>query len=220
MSRLLFEKTGSAVWMSHLDLMRVFQRAFRRAEMLLKHTQGYTPHAFVSIVLPLSVGIASSCELMDFELDPEDTTPHEEIPQRLNKVLPSGVRVLDIWENGRKIRELTYLRARLTLFYDEGVPSGCVQAIEALFSREALIVERQKKKECVSVDIRPMIRSVAVTQENETTVTLRAVVCAQNPSLNPQLLVQAVETYLPELTPDFSTCAREEVLDSAEQPFR
>ena len=69
MPRMLFEKTGDSVWISHLDLMRVFQRAFRRAGLLLKHSQGFTPRAIVSIALPLSVGMESQCELLDFELE-------------------------------------------------------------------------------------------------------------------------------------------------------
>ena len=52
MPRLLFEKTGNAVWISHLDLMRVFQRAFRRGGILIRHSQGYSPKAHVSIALP------------------------------------------------------------------------------------------------------------------------------------------------------------------------
>ncbi|MFR0733423.1 MAG: DUF2344 domain-containing protein [Oscillospiraceae bacterium] len=43
MPRLLFAKTGNAVWISHLDLMRVFQRAFRRGGILIRHSQGFTP---------------------------------------------------------------------------------------------------------------------------------------------------------------------------------
>ena len=54
MARLVFSKTGNAVWISHLDLMRVFQRAFRRAGMLLKHSQGFTPHPCLSMAMPLS----------------------------------------------------------------------------------------------------------------------------------------------------------------------
>ena len=53
MPRALFEKTGNAVWISHLDLMRVFQRAFKRCGLHLKHTQGFNPRPSVSIALPL-----------------------------------------------------------------------------------------------------------------------------------------------------------------------
>ena len=71
MPRALFEKTGSAVYISHLDLMRVFQRAFKRAGLPLTHTQGFSPRPSVSIALPMSVGVASRCELLDFDLDGE-----------------------------------------------------------------------------------------------------------------------------------------------------
>ena len=60
MHRVLFEKTGTAIWMSHLDLMRLMQRTFRRAGVLLHHSQGYTPHAYVSMLLPLFIPIAQA----------------------------------------------------------------------------------------------------------------------------------------------------------------
>ena len=59
--RLLFSKTGRAKYISHLDLMRTFQRAFARAKIAIKHTEGFHPHPFVSIALPLSVGYSSQC---------------------------------------------------------------------------------------------------------------------------------------------------------------
>ena len=82
MPRALFEKTGKAVWMSHLDLMRVFQRSFKRAGLPLTHTQGFNPRPSVSIALPLSVGVESVCELLDFDLDGADV-PCQEICDRL-----------------------------------------------------------------------------------------------------------------------------------------
>ena len=89
MLRALFEKTGTAVWISHLDLMRLFQRAFARANLPLKHTQGFNPRPSVSIALPLSVGMESVCELLDFEVE-GNFTP-EEITKRLNETLIDGV---------------------------------------------------------------------------------------------------------------------------------
>ena len=82
MHRIRFEKTGRAVWMSHLDLMRLMQRAFRRAGVVLHHSQGFTPHAYVSMLLPLSVGMESVCELMEYELDGELAVT----PEALNAV--------------------------------------------------------------------------------------------------------------------------------------
>ena len=94
MPRLVFCKTDDAVWMSHLDLMRLFQRAFKRAGLPLTHTQGFNPRPSVSIALPLSVGVESICELLDFDLEGEKI-PCAEIVRRLNDVLVKGITVLD-----------------------------------------------------------------------------------------------------------------------------
>ena len=69
MPRLLFEKTGNAVWISHLDLMRVFQRAFRRGGILIRHSQGFTPRAHVSIAL------AGWTEAPEFDAPGRSTDP-------------------------------------------------------------------------------------------------------------------------------------------------
>ena len=69
--RLLFEKQGTACYISHLDLMRTFQRLFLRGGMFVKHSQGFHPHPIMSILLPLPVGQSSCCELLDFEVESE-----------------------------------------------------------------------------------------------------------------------------------------------------
>ena len=125
MPRLLFEKTGNAIWSSHLDLMRIFQRAFKRAGLPLTHTQGFNPRPSVSIAMPLSVGVESVCELLDFDLD-GDVVPCDEITERLNKALVSGVRVLETYNTGRKLRDLAFLHAFVTLEYDILILNKCI----------------------------------------------------------------------------------------------
>ena len=220
MPRVLFEKTGSAIWISHLDLMRVFQRSFRRAGMMLKHTQGYSPRAIVSIALPLSVGVESRCELLDIELEGEAAgLPPEEVVRRLNDVLPAGVRAVKAYDDGRKLKELTHLRAEVLLEYDRGVPQGAAEAIRALFAGESLLVDKHSKKGETQVDLLPMIKSLTLREEDRQ-IVLEVVCCAQNPSLNPALLAAAVDRYLPELVPDFSKVRRLEVLDAEGRVFR
>lgn len=219
MRRMLFEKYGNGIWISHLDLMRVFQRAFRRAGLPLQHTQGYNPHAFVSIALPLSVGTASRCELLEFELvNGGEAT--EALPERLNCVLPAGVRCLEAYEGGKKLKELAYLRVRVELEYDGGVPADAVDQLRALFLRDSLPVEKKSKNGMTVQDIKPMIRSLEVLQEDDWTVCLEAVICAQNPALNPDLLAKAIRTYLPELAPDFAKSMRLELYDREGAVFR
>ena len=144
MIRLLFEKTDTAVWMSHLDLMRVFQRSFKRAGLPLTHTKGFNPRPSVSIALPLSVGVESQCELLDFDLE-GDPVPEEEILRRLNACLVPGVKGLACYQGGRKLRDLALLQCRLTLEYDRGIPQGAMDAISDLFSRESLVVSKKGK---------------------------------------------------------------------------
>lgn len=219
MPRLLFEKKGNAAWISHLDLMRLFQRAFKRAGLPLTHTQGFNPRPSVSIALPLSVGVESNCELLDFALDGQDI-PCDEILRRLNDALVDGVRVLDVYQQGRKIRELTYLKCILNLEYDIQIPDGATEKLQTLFTRESLIVQKKSKNGVVDQDIIPMIRSFAVTQEGDNRLQLDAVICCQNPTLNPMQLLAAIDTYMPEYKPDFCNCIRMEIYDNAENVFR
>ena len=216
--RLLFVKEDRASYISHLDLMRTFQRAFPRTELDIKHTQGYHPHPILSIVLPLPVGQSSECELLDFEVVQESDGAG--IAERLNTGMPRGLRVLACYPAVRPIRELAWLRADLELEYDGGVPAGAVEALEELFTRPELVIEkRTKRKELAQVDIAPMLRSVTLT-EGEGVVRCDVTVQAQNPGLNPQLLGRAIEQYVPELTPDFIRVRRRAVLDAEGKDFR
>ena len=116
--RLLFVKEGAAIWSSHLDLMRALMRSFRRAGIDLKHSQGFTPHPELSILMPLSVGVESECEIADFTLAEGCNIPEAEIASRLNPVLPAGLRAIESYAGGMKAGKLAWLRARLTLTYE------------------------------------------------------------------------------------------------------
>ena len=219
MARLLFEKKGNAVWISHLDLMRLFQRAFKRAGLNLKHTQGFNPRPSVSIALPLSVGVDSVCELLDFELEGECPS-NELILSKLNQALVAGVRVLEVYDSGRKLKDLALMEATVTLEYDTPVAENAVADITALFQRAELAVIKKSKNGPLEQDIIPMIRRLQVVQPDGNTVVLNALICCQNPSLNPAQLVAAVQNYLPQYAPDHSVCSRVEIYDTKETIFR
>ena len=219
MPRLLFEKTGNSIWMSHLDLMRLFQRSFQRAGLPLKHTQGFNPRPSVSIALPLSVGVESCCELLDFDLDGVSVSC-DEITQRLNRALVSGVTVCNTYEVGRKLRDLALLDCVVALEYDRGVPSGAEEAIRELFRQESLTVTKKSKNGLQEQDIIPMIRQMEVMVSEPGVLHLRTRICCQNPTLNPAQLVAAIEKYLPQYSPDFSKSSRVEIYDTNEVIFR
>lgn len=219
MPRALFQKTGRAIYISHLDLMRVFQRAFKRAGLPLTHTQGFNPRPSVSIALPLSVGVESKCELLDFELEGEKVSCSE-IRKRLNDALVEGIRVLEVYEDGAKIKHLAYLDCLVTLEYDHGVPETAAEQIKALFARPEVVVEKKSKNGIREENIIPMIRSLEVSQRDGNTMELSARICCQNPTLNPAQLTAAICKYLPHLAPDFSKCRRVEIYDTEEKLFR
>lgn len=218
MPRLLFEKTGNAIWISHLDLMRLFQRAFKRADLSLTHSQGFNQRPSVSIALPLSVGVESRCELLDFSLVDCDASP-EEIKDRLNNALIPGVKVLDVFD-GRKVGLLSLLRCRITMEYDNGVPEGACEAIKELLRRESVVVPKKTKSGIQEQNIVPMIRTFQIKQSNDREVELEALICCQNPTLNPAQITAAINWYLPEFKPDFSTYLRLEIYDNTEAIFR
>lgn len=219
MPRAIFEKTGNAVYISHLDLMRLFQRAFKRAGLLLTHTQGFNPRPSVSIALPLSVGVESFCELLDFDLEGEKVSC-EEICQRLNDALVEGVRVKAVYDDGAKLKHLELLDCVVALEYDSGIPAGALDSVKALFERPSLVLEKKGKNGITQQDIIPMIKALQAETPDEKTIALRCRICCQNPTLNPAQIAAAVSVYLPEFAPDHSRCKRLEIFNENGTCFR
>ncbi len=219
MPRAIFSKEGNAIWISHLDLMRVLQRSFRRAGLLLKHSQGFTPHPMLSLALPLSVGVSSCCEVMDFTL--EEGQNDTELKQRLNRVLPEGIVIREVYAEGQKIKALTHLHVAISLEYDRGIPGGAVAALEKLFARETIAIEKKTKSgELVTQNIRSMMRDISFSVQDGGTLLMECTVCAQNPSLNPLLIPTAICRETPEYAPDFASIRRLAVLDAQGKEFR
>ena len=219
MLRALFEKTGNAAYISHLDLMRLFQRGFKRAGLSLTHTQGYNPRPSVSIALPLSLGVESNCELLDFELEGE-AVAYPEIRDRLNAALTDGIRVLEIYETKAKLKELAFLSCIINMEYDAGVPENAEAQIQQLFANSEIIVEKKGKNGITEQDIAPLIQEISIEGCNDRELILHGLICCQNPSLNPAQIVAAIRKYLPELTPDFTRICRTEIYNTKKEIFR
>ncbi|MBR0392823.1 MAG: DUF2344 domain-containing protein [Oscillospiraceae bacterium] len=208
--RLRFEKTGRAVWISHLDLMTTMQRAFSRAGYELQYSEGFNPHPLISILLPLSVGAGSVCELMDFRLRTEADLA--ELPSRLTAALPEGIRALEAYPSERKSAQLKWLEIEGRLEYDNGHPE--LSRLTDFFARDSLLIEKKTKRGIGQSDIRPAIREIAFAECGEGELRLRAVISAQEPTLNPDLLVSALRQLHPELAPDFARFTRLETYDA------
>ena len=218
--RLLFSKTGRAKYISHLDLMRTFQRAFSRAGIQIKHTEGFNPHPFVSIALPLSVGYSSQCEILEFGL--VGGSSYEELPAKLTAAMPEGIIIHSCYPAERKLKELTDLNYIMNFEYPGGRPQQAETAMRELLGKESLVVRKKSnksKKGYTEVDLIPLVKSWNLECQSDS-MTLDAVLSAQNPGLNPELLRAAFCEAYPEFAPDFVTFHRREALDADGKPFR
>lgn len=217
--RIQFIKTGRACYISHLDLMRTFQRAFLRADIHIRHTEGFNPHAYVSIPLPLSVGFSSQCEILEFGL-PQGVEP-ETVPWRLTKALPEGIVVTRCYDGARPFKELSYVNYIITLEYDTGAPVGAENAIRALLSRESLVINKKSKKAKsgqTQVDLIPLIHRVDYESRRDA-IVLDTVLRAQNPGLNPSLILAAIRAECLDVAPDYVSYHRKQVLDQDLKPY-
>lgn len=218
--RLLFAKEGRACYISHLDLMRTFQRAFLRSDIPIKHTEGFNPHPFISIALPLSLGFSSRCEVLEFGL--LEGTGHADVPARLNAALPEGVRVLECYPGERPMRELQWIDYELQVDY-AGDVQGLQQAWSALLSQESWVVEKPSKKAksgVTTIDIPSFIKGFNFTDMPGQGFVLRVLLAAQNPGLNPSVMVKALIDACPQFVPEFIHYGRQEVLDKDGKIFR
>jgi len=211
--RLLFSKTGRAKYISHLDLMRTFQRGFSRAGIQIKHTEGFNPHPFVSIALPLSVGYSSQCEILEFGLIGGATA--QEVPQRLTAVMPEGIVIHKCYPAEKPLKQLAYVNYIVNMEYEEGRPLEAETALRKMLSQESLVIQKKSKKAksgVTEVDMIPLIKSWNLECGRDT-MTLDAIVSAQNPGLNPELIRATFCERHPEFTPDFVSFHRRAVLD-------
>ena len=215
--RLRFEKTGRAVYISHLDLMHTMQRAFNRAGFHLKYSEGFNPHPQIAIALPLSVGAASVCEIMDFKLkeDPDLST----LPERLTAVLPEGIRGTEAYEPRRKVAELKWLQITGVFEYDERDAGEMAAALEEFYRRESIVITKKTKRGMGETDIRPGIREIGFTA-GERQVDITATISAQEPTINPELLAEALRQLEPEIAPDFAKFTRVETYDADMNVYR
>lgn len=168
--RFRFAKRGRAAYLSHLDVMRTFQRAFIRAGIRIRHSEGFNPHPKMSIALPLQLGCESVCELLDASVidGPEDMVA------ALNLVLPEGIEVLAVGEPRRPVREIAWTEWSLR-FPD--APSA--QEAERVLSLPELPVEKKTKRGLATLDIAPHIR--LLSREGE---ELRMLLRADSPTIN------------------------------------
>jgi radical SAM-linked protein len=164
--RLRFTKHGKVRFISHRDLARVFERAFRIERLPLAFTHGFVPRPRVSFGLALSVGHESEAEYLDLQLaEPE---PIDGLGPRLSGALPEGMRVTGVAtlaDRAPALQEsVTAVAYRVTVSRDGGVPrpDEVAARVEEALARPALPVARKRKGREVTEDLRPIVRAMTV----------------------------------------------------------
>lgn len=216
--RMRFEKTGRAVYISHLDLMHTFHRVFLRAGYPLKHSEGFNPHPILSIALPLSVGHGSVCEIMDVTLV-QDTVDTAQMAVDLNAELPEGIRVQAPYIPETKASAIKWLRVMGRYEYDGKQAVELIAPLRAFYTCSELPVSRKTKRGEGIIDIAPYVKDVTINADGED-VRLAATVSVNEPTINPELLVKVLQQNDSELAPDFAEFTRLEIFTENMEVFR
>ena len=191
-----FHKGEPVRFISHLDVLRLLQRAMRRAQLPLTFSQGFNPHPVMGFASALAVGYTSDAEWMDVELD-SPVVP-EEFVSRMNAVLPDGLRVLRAMEITEKLPTLTALLQRAeyeVLLYLQTTEDlqKIAEGIEPFLSGP-IVVTKRTKGGMKQVDIRPQLLSLDHAPAPDTDCAVLSIVGKLNADggLQMELLLQAL----------------------------
>lgn len=195
--RIKFIRGEEVKYISHLDLMKAFERALRRSDLPIAYSQGFNPHPQMVFGLPLAVGVASEAEYADFDFsEPVDTA---EFIERLNRQMPMGLKIIDARPKLSRSNIMASVSAAIyeidVISQDKNGKDDIRDAMESLLREDAVYVLKEGKKAAKSIDIRPMIHTLELAdRENEGTAdTIRAQLSAgSKANLKPELLVSAI----------------------------
>lgn len=158
-ARIKFSKAGTMRFIGHLDLMRYFQKAFRRAELAIAYTEGFSPHPIMSFASPLGLGITSEGEYLDIQVT-EELSP-KEMTARMNAQMNEEIRVLSYTPltDGAKTSMAVFDSASYLVCHREGYPEipAFAEAMQRFLEQDTIMVTKKTKRSEKEMDIRPFI---------------------------------------------------------------
>lgn len=197
-----FTKEKNSKYISHLDLMRLFQRAFRRANIDLKHTEGFNPQPKIVFATALSLGTSSEGEYIEAELEEEIAV--DKFIDNLNAVLPKGIKILKAKYSTEKgsiasfIRWGTYIVE--VMLEDDIDKEELEEKLSVFLNLDEIVVSKQKKKKSrkvmVDQDVKHMIKSVDLLLYEDKKATFKiTLMTGSNGNLKPELFFESLEKY-------------------------
>lgn len=188
--RAVFEKSGRAKYISHLDLNRCMLRVFRRSKLPVWYTEGFNPHPYYSFALALSLGFESSCEIMDFNIN-DDNMPLDEIRDRLNAVMPDGMRIISVAEQVKKITAITKAEYSFSLVADD--MQSLYSSVQELLNQPEIMIDKKTKKGVKTVDIKPELEIVSCELIDSSIDVAMRLPAGTQTNYNPTLFVEALK---------------------------
>ena len=188
--RIKFSKTGALVYIGHLDVMRYFQKLFRRADIPISYSEGFSPHQILSFSHPLPLGMESEGEYADIELNSEIAT-NEAINRMKDESVPeieilSFKQLPDRCENAMA----SVRAARYTVEFIEQCPfDNLREAISCLMEKESIVVLKTTKKSTKEEDIRPYIYELYINDDNKIEMLISS---GSIHNLKPELVMKAM----------------------------
>lgn len=185
--RAVFSKTGRAKYISHLDLMRAFQRVFKRAHLPIWHTQGFNPHVYIMFPLALPLGTDSRVEIMDFALT--EDIPYNEVLERMNAQTPVGLEIVSVSKPEHKHTDIIAAEYVARLKTDKSVHE-VAELFGKFMALDKIEIEKRTKKKTINlVDIKPHITVLDSKElEDSFEVTLK-LPCGSSFNLNVNVVI-------------------------------
>lgn len=172
-ARLKFNKYGSMKFIGHLDIMRYFQKAFRRAGIDIAYSQGFNPHQLTSFASPLGVGLTSDGEYMDMQLNSDIT--EEEFLSKINEKMTEGISVISfkpLADNCKKSMSVV-AAADYMMSLKDGYDAieGFAEKFNLFIQQSEIVISKKTKKSEVEMDIKPLIFHYGLSQKEFETRT-------------------------------------------------
>ena len=204
--RARFSRGYSARYTSHLDMIRMFNRTFRRAGLPVAWSQGYNPHPVMTFALPLAVGVTSDSEVVEIGMKQDIKT--EEFVERMNQHLPPGFRITACAASEGKglMASVAAASYHILCGLDPVGEPGTVfflkmkRAAGSLWESSRVLVEkleaRDGRKESKTVDIRPMILRLGCTEQAPDRILMQLLCAAGSvANLRPDLFLKALDSF-------------------------
>ncbi|MBR1969857.1 MAG: TIGR03936 family radical SAM-associated protein [Clostridia bacterium] len=203
---LTYKRGDSIKYVSHLDFVRVFGRAFRRAELPIAYSEGFNPHPLLTFALPLSVGYTSECELMEFVMEKELET--EEIKEKLQKAMPIGIEITEVCKGKTRMKKLDNA---LYIVKAESIPDD----LSEFLSLDSILIEKKTKSGIKETDIRADIKNIAL-KDGCMEMLLSA---GSRANLKPEVVINAMNKYIDGYNSGECEYHRKQILDGEFNPL-